>query len=318
MQGGAISANVYSTLTFNGSISFTSNGRYQYTDITIYTDDHGGAIYLSIGSAFSILLHTTVCCENNLEGAIYVSYVNALIYCPRIARNIPNKECFFQLPGQNLSRGIDVRLAFKNNYADDAGSVLYGGAIDNCKLTGLNSYSSGEVFNMIVHIEDGNYYNTTSKISSDPLRICPCKNNLPDCSRSWDYRATVPYPHTVYPGETFQISVVAAGQRNGTVSSTIRSTVRTNIITDICPVNLLDYQYLQQTNKTCTKLNYTVFLLSQKVRILLHPESSPCSSGSIYFLVKLNQTCPPGFCNSESARSCICEPRLAHIHINAI
>ena len=208
MQGGAISANVYSTLTFNGSISFTSNGRYRYTDIN--GDNHGGAIYLSVGSAFSILPHTTVCWENNLEGAIYVSDVNRLIYCPRIARHIPNKECFLQLPGQNLSRGTDVRLVFKSNSADDAGSVLYGGAIDNCKLTGLDSYSSGEVFDMIVHIEDENDYNTTSKISSDPLRICPCKNNLPDCSRSWDYRATVPYPHTVYPGETFQISVVAA------------------------------------------------------------------------------------------------------------
>ena len=105
--------------------------------------------------------------------------------------------------------------------------------------------------------------------------------------------------------------MVAAGQRNGTVSSTVRSTVRTNTITDISPVNLLDYQYLQQTNNTCTKLNYTAFSLSQKVRILLHPESSPCSSGSIYFSVKLNQTCPPEFNNSESTRSCVCEPRLA-------
>ena len=66
MQGGAISANVYSTLTFNGSISFTSNGRYQYTNINGY--NHGGAIYLSVGSAFSILPHTTVCWENNLDG----------------------------------------------------------------------------------------------------------------------------------------------------------------------------------------------------------------------------------------------------------
>ena len=163
---------------------------------------------------------------------------------------------------------------------------------------------------MLVHIDNENDYNTTSNISSDPLCICPCKNNLPDCSRSWDYRATVPYPHTVYPGEAFQVSVVAAGQRNGTVSSTVRSTVRTTL-TDHTPVNLLDYQYLQQTNNTCTKLNCTVFSLSQMVRILLHPEGSPCSSGSLYFSVKLNQTCPPGFYNSESARSCVCEPRLA-------
>ena len=29
------------------------------------------------------------------------------------------------------------------------------------------------------------------------------------------------------------------------------------------------------------------------------------------FLVTINQTCPPGFNISESARSCVCEPRLA-------
>ena len=47
---------------------------------------------------------------------------------------------------------------------------------------------------------------------------------------------------------------------------------------------------------------------------MLHPESSPCSkyiNGSLYFLIKLHQTCPLGFNISESAKSCVCEPRLA-------
>ena len=70
-------------------------------------------------------------------------------YCT-IAALVSKEDCFFQLPGQNLSKDIDVKLVFKNNSAAVAGSVLYGGAIDNCKLThGLDSYSSGEVFNMI-------------------------------------------------------------------------------------------------------------------------------------------------------------------------
>ena len=91
------------------------------------------------------------------------------------------------------------------------------------------------------------------------------KKNLPDCR--WP-PGGISYPQLVYPGETFQISVFAAGQRKGTVSSTVRSTAITRII-DIQltamnnnhPVNLLDYQYLQQTNNT-TKLNYTVFTVS--------------------------------------------------------
>ena len=167
------------------------------------------------------------------------------------------------------------------------------------------------MFNRLVINDD---LNTTSKISSDPLHICLCRNNIPDCSGLQCHHAV---PSPVYPGETFQISVVAVGQRNGTVSSTVRSAVRSGVRTSklFHPANLLDYQYLQQTNNTCTKLNYTVFSLSQEVNITLHPEGSPCSKyngGLLNISVDLNQTCPLGFNISESERSCVCEPRLAH------
>ena len=80
-----------------------------------------------------------MCFENNhatLGGAIYVTDVNPLIYCS--PKYVAKEECFFQLPGQNLNR-IDIKLVFNNNSADTAGSVLYGGAIDNCKLNDLYS-----------------------------------------------------------------------------------------------------------------------------------------------------------------------------------
>ena len=95
--------------------------------------------------------------------------------------------------------------------------------------------------------------------------------------------------------------------------STVRSTATINTI-KFHQVNLLDYQYLQQTNHTCTKLNYTVFSLSQEVNIELYPEGSSCfkySGGLLIISVNINQTCPPGFNISELAKSCICEPRLA-------
>ena len=175
--------------------------------------------------------------ENNhasYGGAIYVADASPYSYCASVAMLVPKDECFFQLPGQNLSNGIDVQLVFKNNCADIAGSVLFGGAIDNCKLThGLDSYVSGKMFDEIVQIEEDN---TNSSISSDPLRICPCEN-LPNCSErgSWSQ-------YTVYPGENFQVSVVAVGQRNGTVPSTVRSAIY-----DIqYPGDkLLDSEYLQ-------------------------------------------------------------------------
>ena len=316
MNGGAIFARRNSTLTFNGHLSFTNNGNHG-NKLRINNAEgainRGGAMYLALSSTFSILPHTTVCLKHNhatLGGAIYVSDTNLLIYCTQIARYIPREECFFQLPGQNLSSGLDVQLVFKNNTADDAGSVLYGGAIYNCKLIDLHSYRSGEVFNMLVHIEDDIDYSTTSKISSEPLSICPCTNNVPQCRGSKYYRV----PHSVYPGETFQISVVAAGQRGGTVTSTVRGTARNNSI-NFRIVNLLDYQYLQQANNTCTKLNYTVFSLSHKVKLKLNPEGSPClryTSGQRHFVAKIKHSCPSGFSISKSAKSCVCEPRLAH------
>ena len=172
--GGTIYAGSNSTLTFNGTIYFTNNGGKVDTQ-----DGHtyGGGVFGGIKCTFSIFPNTTLYWENNhatLGGAIYVHDIIPVSYCWTRTLYVPKEECFFQLPGQNLSNGIDVRLVFKNNSVDVAGSVLYGGAIDKCRLIGLESYSSGKVFNTLVHVEDDN---TTSSISSLPLRICSCVNN---------------------------------------------------------------------------------------------------------------------------------------------
>ena len=219
--GGAIYTLFRDTLTFNGTIYFTNNGHYGGRVNTHNGYTYGGGLYLGLKCTFSILPNTTVYWENNhasLGGAIYVCDASPISYCWTLALYVPKEECFFQLPGQNLSNHIDVQLVFKNNSADTAGSVLYGGAVDNCKLT-IPSYSSGKVFDRLVHNDDTDY-DTTSNFSSDPLQICSYENNLPDCR--WPFYQ---FPRTVYPGEIFQVSVVAVGQRNGTVPSTVRSAI---------------------------------------------------------------------------------------------
>ena len=288
IQGGAISANSYITLIFNGKINFTNNGHN-------IRDSRGGAMYLATGSTFSVLPHTTVHWENNyanLGGAIYVVTANPFIYCKmtRFGIVIPRAKCFFQFPGQNLSSGLDVLFVFKNNFADDAGSVLYGGAIDNCDL---DPYDSGRVFDKVVHYEADN---TASSISSDPFRICLCiLNNLPSCSQSTKTLS-------VYPGETFQVSVVTVGQRDGIVPAAVRSHLDKG--------RLASSQNIQQTTKMCTTFNYTVFS-QEDVSLELYPEG-PCSTVSAKLLLKLSihQSCPPGFRLENSSMSCICDHAL--------
>ena len=295
--GGAIFADSNSSLIFNRTINFSNNQGGKLST--------GGGVYMGFKSTFSILSGTTVYWENNhatLGGAIYVHDASPISYCTKVTKYVPKEECFFQLPDQNLYNGIDVQLIFKNNSADDAGSVLYGGAIENCKLIDLESYSSGEVFDMIAHIENDN---TPSYISSDPIVICPCEHNIPQCSVSWHN-----FPYTVYPGEMFQVSMVAAGQRNGTVSGGV-----VHVQEQFPRTIILHSQYLQPANNTCTTLNYTVFSLDQNAAVELQPEGSPCSNFGKYALkiiLQLNQVCPPGFNISESTQSCVCEPRLAH------
>ena len=301
-MGGAIYSERNDTLTFSGIIYFTNNGE----GVNGYTFN-GGGVYLGLKSTLSILPNTIVYWENNhanFGGAVYVADASPASCCTSVPAYIPQEECFFHLPGQNLSNGTDVRLVFKNNFAGGGGSVLYGGAIDNCILTGLDSHSSGKVFDMIVDNKD-TYHNTTSTISSDPLQICYCENNLPYCRYD--------IGRTVYPGETFQVSVVAVGQRSGTVPSRVVSIINERYYSGHLP----DSQYLQQANNTCTKLDYTVLSLSTHVDIELKPEDTPCSLlanpiTTLAISVFLNQNCPPGFNISESEKSCFCEPRLAH------
>ena len=284
-DGGAIHASGDSTLTFiSGTNNFINNSAHS----------DGGALYLD-NSTFSILPKTIIVWEKNHAihgGAIYVDD-KPFIYCTQADTCTTSGNCFFQLPHQNLSKGIHVQLVFKNNSADAAGSVLYGGAIDNCKLMGLDSCKSGEVFDMLVNIEDDN---TNSTISSLPFRVCPCENNYPDCSKSH-------ISYTLYPGETFDVAVGAYGQRNGAVPSAVRSLMKTG--------NLLGSQYIQQANDACTTFNYTVFslLISQPLKLYT---DGPCSifSDTLLIYLNMNQYCPPGFNLSEPARSCVCEPRL--------
>ena len=333
-RGGAISASYNSVLTISGKSHFISNYAFQggaiFTDNINLTlngtvfftsnthtggDNYGGGLFLNATSTLYILPNTTVYWKNNhatLGGAIYVNdQSNSFAYCNQTGTCTTSSNCFFQLPGQNRSNSLTVHLVFKNNSADAAGSVLYGGAIDSCTLIGLDSNSSGEVFDMLAKIEDDN---TNSSISSLPFRIRSCKNNSPDYSTS-----SISY--NIYPGETFYISVAVYGQRNGTVPSGVRSYISTgNLFPSDSSTsvfgNFLGSQYIQQASNLCSMLHYTVFTLPVSIfdensTIVLYADG-PCStfSDKLTIWLAINQTCPPGFNLSEAARACLCEQRL--------
>ena len=285
-EGGAIFSLDNNNLIFDGNINFTNNGLSAKETIS-----YGGGMYLHT-SYLHIMPDTTVYWDNNhasFGGAIFVAdQTNPMSYCTQIG-NRNTIECFYQLSGRDLSN--NTRLIFKNNSAELEGDALCGGVIDNCRQ---NSYPSGDVFDTIFDIE---YDNTNSKIYPNPLRICPCGDSRPNCD-SYITR-------TVYPGETFHLSVIASGRQNRKVSATVGSRIRAE------NSELQGSQYTQQTNSNCTPLNFTVFTLLNSVLLELYEEGYCGTFGDILNIhLTINQTCPPGFNISEMSKSCVCEKRL--------
>ena len=232
-----------SSVGSGGAIAADANSTLTFNG-TIYFSNNGGRRDAMNGGGVFMEIELTQLCSGRtimqiyIGGAIYVQAASPKSYCNLY---IPKEECFSQLPDQKLTNDIDVQPFFSNNSADAAGSLLYGGA-----------HSSGEIFDMIFHNSDTDYQ-TISNVSSDPLGVCRCINKQPVCSEFIQLE--------VYPGETFHVSVIALEQR-------VPSTVRSVIV--LGQVDLQAFQYLQEANNTCSKLNYTVFSLSQHVGIQLH------------------------------------------------
>ena len=120
-EGGAIFTNDNINLTLDGTIFFTNN-------TNTGEDNYGGGMFLNATSTLYILPNATVYWRSNHAtrgGAIYVDdQFNPFAYCNQSGTCTTSYNCFFQLPGQNHSNGLNVQLVFENNSADSAGSVL--------------------------------------------------------------------------------------------------------------------------------------------------------------------------------------------------
>ena len=181
--------------------------------IAIYIYTYGGALFIDQSSSVNFISPTNVSFMRNSAalsgGAIYVQSA--------IPSQYIQANCFFQI-NATVGSISDVYVYFEGNFAGEAGSVLYGGNIDNCSLecgTMPHHYqdicitSSGDIFDMIMDI--GPHDNSTSFISSDPTKVCRCNLSYPLNCSIHPY-----YVHlSAYPGEKVSIALLAHGQRDG-------------------------------------------------------------------------------------------------------
>ena len=340
MYGGGISI-LQSEIVLQGNTVFSNNSasyggaiqaldaKINITGIDSFTQNlatvNGGALALAEGSVVYLCKATSLTFSeniaNSLGGAIFVE--DNSVHCSYdwnvngfIGINGPTEyECSYlpDLPrcfNSKLASFKDkINISFSSNSAM-AGSAIFGGEIDETvsNIRFFDTYyleaeeypTIGDLFHNLINVNIDDT-NSGSIISSNPNRVCGCVNGQPDCSDTHS-----PFEVSAYPGQTVGVSLVAVGQRNGTVPSA------TTTMFD--PDNGATFGDLQNAQRidhpTCTELKYTIFSRKQTETLKIHVDSS-CGLEGIPLSVNVTLLkCPIGFTLSNSSNQCVCEERL--------
>ena len=271
-------------------------------------------------------------------GAVYVSDSSEdIIACERVLGSHlaqSSQECFIQTLLSNTAVLEDntkinfFNVFFVNNTANVSGGAIYGGLLDRCSLnssvelaTQFPQYQQSTGFDYIIAtaqfaglvdydnltlnyqpdklINNITASNVKGLISSEPVQVCFCLDNVHNCS----------YDHpNVYTkkGQLFRLSVVAVDQ----VGNPINAMVISSFVSNNGDLNV--DQARQETTTYCTELEYNVYPkgLSNSSQIELYAEG-PCSDIGIskrtLNVTFLPCTCPTGFQPVETKTQCTCD-----------
>ena len=272
----------------------------KYLEFTDNFADYGGALYVSDDTNTGNC--ETVPVTTHLESIATLS------------------ECFFQALALHTYYDGSIYMLntyFRNNSATIAGGSIYGGLLDRCTVSpaaellrkyqhltpSLRTVSAVSYILNITNLQVKDF-DSSASISSDSVRVCFCRDKLPDCSFQ-------PKPKSVKKGETFTVSLVAVDQVNNTVAnSSIYSSLS-------LPATLGVGQSIQKTNLdgSCTELTYNVLSPRYSEQLHLYAEG-PCmgigiSSASLTINI---EPCPVGF--KDTNLRCDCDPALRPAYVS--
>ena len=327
--GGAIFA-FSSTLQTEGDCMFADNNAKSLGGVIFVVDSDiqlsgniqfeknkalsGGAIAFD-NSTLTLLGPVTVdFIENEAEdagGALFLLDQDSITLCDKKLSYFSTEECFFRLLNFNET-DQNIQLNFRGNIAENGGTVLYGGSLDECTVDISGTSKKGfEAFEDISDITYPNNNDSSSDITSNPKEMCFCINGTtPDCS--------LIYPEeniTTVRGRHFNLSVVLVGQGNKPVASTLRAYIHNDDnLTQLHPAT-----HITSTKQSiCTDISFMMFSGNGSKTLVLYPDEGPCfSSNTAKKRVQIDfDNCPPGFTldPEHNYTRCACEQRLIEVN----
>ena len=173
------------------------------------------------------------------------------------------------------------------------GSALYGGLLDKCRLIASNVLAQFP-YDFLVQ-KNIPMENNVSAVSSKPYKLCFCDNDM-------NFDCTGMRKRVVHRGQNTNVSLIALGQGNTSVSTFVRAVVSNTAKLDLQQ----NFQFLPQS---CSNFTYTVYSTSEHEELVLYSDG-PChetglASAVIHVTLK---PCPDAF--SLHNEQCGCEERL--------
>ena len=244
-RGAAIilSQRSYMTVSDNALVTFKDN----YAALT------GGAIHLD---GYRDQIHKFYNVQYTLNMAYNVTFYTSLERMWFLNRE-NYYHCFLEASTPPKS------LHFINNSAGQGGDVLYGGNLEMECLT-WNHACTESCLTFFKTISDISPNSSSSKISSDPSRVCLCDTQgKSDCS-------IVSEGFSIYPGQSVTLSAVVVGQDFGTVLGTVFAQFRDQT-SNRSTLHLGAGQVIQEASRFhCNNLSYTVLSSSyEQVELVL-------------------------------------------------
>ena len=236
-------------------------------------------------------------------GAIYIHDFSVM--------HLSNGIGYNYKPFLDIEMGSDliVDLSFTNNSAQLGGNTLYGGWVDsNIYFYNLPLYEEKKPFSELKNTVDN-----PSVISSDPVRVCPCTESVPNCSIAVEQAE-------IFPGQTVVMEAVAVGQRYGIVPATVLVQLQNNSDPELRS-KLDDTQYVQSVGIQCTNLTFTLRSPIQFQSILLTSYNRFTKTRTLYSTVWVYgydtlfdqlvlhvhlKRCPLGIYFNTSSKECSC------------
>ena len=274
-RGGGISFEASAAL----NIKEESCGAYESIIFSKNTADYGGALYVD---------------DHTISGT-----------CSQ------KVSCFFQstvvdIGNKCKAHSLHPDFNFSQNYAVYSGTDLYGGLLDRCtistfaKVSGHISYSNYNGLNYFMNL----VYNTSILISSDPVKVCLCTNDISyNCNHQTPLIDAI---KVIKKGEIFSVPVVAVDQVRNPVSSFIQSSLK------FPESGLAEGQLIQIVSSKCINLSFSVTSPHDHEELTLYSLTGPCKDANyskVMLKVKfLPCECPIGFhTTGMNQTNCTCK-----------